>query len=758
MSEDRHNPKDSDARFRRPGRVALAFSALYLLAGTVSMLSYFRMTAAVKDLNKVVAIAVSAREIEQATRGIDHVVLGCVMDESGRSRADLDARWQRIDVELEGLQNMIVSRQGQTALLSLRRLTATLREKVAFVLSLAHRDQGNRFSKDFEDIAQLSRYIASESDKIIDADLERFAEVQTTIRSRATQTAFVVIVSVVVVLVLSMVGQAVAFSGRIREMRENHAQQGRLLDALAAKGRDLEGQVEERTRAEAALRQSEAHVTSLLNSIHDAVVATDQQGHLTLVNPVARAWLGHDAGIAVGTAVENILSFRDSAPEPGTAEMVRQVLDSGTPYVSTSPLHLIRPNQPDLPVSASISSIRSPAGQPVGCVIVLRDVSQALAIQERTQHAAKMEAIGQLAGGVAHDFNNLLTGINGNAELLQASLGPGSPEGELAAGIQKTGERAAELVRHLLGFARRGRIQVSMVSLHAIVEEVMTLLRHSVDKRIALVAKPEATKPWVKGDASQIQNALLNLGLNARDAMPEGGALTILTRDEAYAGGEGIVIEVRDTGQGMPPEVLRRIFEPFFTTKEQGKGTGLGLASVYGCVQSHGGDIQVESTVGRGSLFRIRLPVAEKPSAPTESTMGMAHRFSHKGLVMVVDDEEMVRSVQIRCLEKLGFAVIATGDVHQALAWATERAGKIDLVCLDLTMPGMSGAEVFRAIRAVDPKVPILLISGYTANPEVPSLLETGAARFLAKPFRLDDLANEIKVLLSQQSSNTQTA
>jgi CheY-like chemotaxis protein len=372
-------------------------------------------------------------------------------------------------------------------------------------------------------------------------------------------------------------------------------------------------------------------------------------------------------------------------------------------------------------------------------------------MQERTQHAAKMEAIGQLAGGVAHDFNNLLTGINGNAELLQASLGPNSPEAELALQIQKTGERAAELVRHLLGFARRGRIQMTTANLHTIIDEVMALLRHSVDKRIQLVTKLDATRSWIRCDPSQIQNALLNLGVNARDAMPDGGELAILTHDEPHGSGDGIAIEVRDSGQGIAPEILARIFEPFFTTKEQGKGTGLGLASVYGCVQSHGGDIQVESTVGRGSAFRIRLPVTEKPAAPSGPSTGQAPRFLHQGLAMVVDDEEMVRAVQTRCLQKLGFEVIATGDVHQALAWATEKTGKIDLVCLDLTMPGMSGAEVFRAIRAVDPRVPILLISGYTANPEVPSLLETGAARFLAKPFRLDELAGEIKLLVKQE-------
>jgi PAS domain S-box-containing protein len=728
--------------------LAIAFSVLLLVAGAISVHSFVRMTTAVGDLDSVVMVAASAREIEQAVHDIDHVALMCVIDESGRPRAELDARWRRVDEELARLHGTVKSREGQTAVLALDRLVLTLREKVAFVLSQTRQGEKARFSKDLREIAQIARFIAGECGKIIDDDLGSFSQVQATIRDRTTQTALVVIASVALVLLLGLLGQAVVFSARIREMRENQAQRDRLMDALAAKGRDLEGQVEERTRAEEALRQSEAQVASLLDSIRDAVVATDRRGNVTRVNPVAREWLGQTDRISAGVEVGEVLRLDGSLQAASTTDIVRAVLDTGEPYVSASPLTLLRPGRPDLPVSASVSSIRSESGESVGCVIVLRDVSEALAIQERTQHAAKMEAIGQLAGGVAHDFNNLLTGINGNAELLQTTLLPGSLEADLAARILQTGERAAELVRHLLGFARRGRVQTAMVNLHTIIEDVIALLRHSVDKRIKLVKTLAASKPWVQGDPSQIQNALLNLGLNARDAMPDGGELVMLTQNEPCGDADGIRIEVRDTGQGIPPELLGRIFEPFFTTKEPGKGTGLGLASVYGCVQSHNGDIQVESTLGRGSVFRIRLPIADHQGAAAEPSPEKPQRILRRGLALVVDDEEMVRSVQIRCLVRLGFEVIATGDVHQALAWVVERKGKIDLVCLDLTMPGMSGAELFRAIRDVDPKVPILLVSGYTASPEVPSLLQAGAARFLAKPFRFEQLAEEIKLLV----------
>jgi CheY-like chemotaxis protein len=361
-----------------------------------------------------------------------------------------------------------------------------------------------------------------------------------------------------------------------------------------------------------------------------------------------------------------------------------------------------------------------------------------------------MEAVGQLAGGVAHDFNNLLTGINGYAEMVLGGLDPGSPEADYARQIQQIGVRAAEMVRHLLGFARRGKVQIVAVNLHAIVDEVVALLQHSVDKRIDLRRDLAASTPWVTGDPTQLQNAILNLALNARDAMPEGGELVLATRNELFGGAEGVTIEVRDTGHGIPPEILDRIFEPFFTTKEQGKGTGLGLAAVYGCVQSHNGEIQVESGSGLGTVFRIRLAVTEQRSDVLKPHAVPVGAAGSRGPALVVDDEEIVRSVAARNLTKLGFDVLSTGDAHQALAWAAERIGKIELVLLDMTMPKMSGAELFRRLRAKDPRVRILLVSGYTSIPEVPVLLESGHARFLPKPFQLEDLAREINLLFAR--------
>jgi PAS domain S-box-containing protein len=709
---------------------------------------------AIEDLNDIVVVAASGQAIEEATHGIDHLALLGATEESSAPRVELDVRWRRMDGALKTLQGTVTSRRGQTALVSLERLVRSLRERVALVLSEANQGEKVRFTKDIEAITGITQYIATECSTLIRDDLSYFSQVQATIRNRTAETALIIIVSVVAVLVLSLVGQAVVFSARLREMRENQAQRDRLMEALAAKGQDLERQIEERTRAEEALRQSEAHIASLFDSLHDAVVATDRHGIITRVNPVARGWLGQadpgEAGVEARPDVGELLRLRGRDLPVETAEMVRSVLDHGAPYVSSTPLFLIRKDQSDLPVSASISAIRGQTGDLVGCVIVLRDVSQALAMQERTQHAAKMEAVGQLAGGVAHDFNNLLTGINGYAEMVLSGLDPGSPEADYTRQIQQIGGRAAEMVSHLLGFARRGKVQIVAVDLHAIIDEVVALLQHSVDKRIVLRRDLAAGNPWVTGDPTQLQNAILNLALNARDAMPDGGELVLATRSELFGGAEGITIEVRDTGHGIPPEIRDRIFEPFFTTKEQGKGTGLGLAAVYGCVQSHNGEVQVESSPGHGTLFRIHLAVTEQRSdvvQPHAVPMGEA---GPRGPALVVDDEEIVRSVVARNLTKLGFQVLSTGDPHQALAWTAERIGKLDLVLLDMTMPKMSGAELFHLIRAKDPRVRILLVSGYALNPEVPPLLESGRARFLPKPFQLEDLARELNLLFAR--------
>jgi CheY-like chemotaxis protein len=362
-----------------------------------------------------------------------------------------------------------------------------------------------------------------------------------------------------------------------------------------------------------------------------------------------------------------------------------------------------------------------------------------------------MGAIGQLAGGVAHDFNNQLTGILGYAELLAKRLA--EPEAKRSAErIAQAALRASDLTRQLLAFARKGKYLTVTVHVHELIHEVVGLLAHSIDKRIRIEERQGAAVDTVLGDPSQLQNALLNLALNARDAMPEGGELSFVTRIEEHEGddelpaGRYLAVVVADTGVGMSAEVQGHLFEPFFTTKEPGKGTGLGLAAVYGAVQSHGGAIAVDSAPGRGSAFTIRLPL--RRSASSMSLPVLAPAKTAEAHILVVDDEELVRSLLTEMLRGSGYRVTTCADGVEAVDLYRQSWQGIDLVILDMVMPRLGGAETFAALRAVSPSVRVLLSSGYSLGGEAQALLDQGVRGFVQKPFRAADLLRQIGEIL----------
>jgi len=369
-------------------------------------------------------------------------------------------------------------------------------------------------------------------------------------------------------------------------------------------------------------------------------------------------------------------------------------------------------------------------------------------------HSQKLEAVGQLAGGVAHDFNNLLMGISGNAELLQLDLEPGTLEAEYAENILTASFRAADLTRQLLDFSRKGKLRTLNVDLHLIVEEVVTLVERSVDKRIELLQQLEATHSLVVGDPSQLQSVILNLALNSRDAMPDGGTLTFSTRnlsiDQSYnlesfenlVPGRYLEISVSDTGVGMDEDLKNKIFEPFFTTKEQGKGSGLGLASVYGCVIDHNGMVDVYSEPGQGSAFKVLLPVAT--SEETEVSPNTQSLIQGQGHILVVDDDDSILQFSRDALTRMGYLVSLCSNGIDAVELFSERHTKIDLVILDQVMPKMSGEETFYRLKEIDPNVRVVLASGFAHNATVEGLIKNGVLGFLPKPFHIDDMAREI--------------
>ncbi|MHC4562602.1 MAG: hybrid sensor histidine kinase/response regulator [Planctomycetota bacterium] len=393
-------------------------------------------------------------------------------------------------------------------------------------------------------------------------------------------------------------------------------------------------------------------------------------------------------------------------------------------------------------------------GQVIGVASFVMDVTDHVKLEAQLRHAQKMDAIGQLAGGVAHDFNNLLAAIMGNAELLEMTLPSESSEVGYAKEIVTASSRAAELTKQLLAFSRKGLMRTANVDMHSIITEVVALLDRSIDKRIKIVQRLEASPAVVSGDLTQLHSAILNLAVNARDAMPEGGELTLSTRsallDESYCAehGEGILpghyveIAVTDTGVGMEDDVQSHVFEPFFTTKEQGAGTGLGLASVYGCVKNHEGTIRVYSEPGRGSTFKVLLPLS--PEASTDAAVDRQAPIRGHGHILVVDDEETVRRFTHRALTHLGYRVSCCSDGDEAVEFFRETHGEIDLVILDLIMPKLSGDEVFNLLKAIDPDVRVLIASGFTRNGTADALIDNGALGFLNKPYRIDELSRKV--------------
>jgi len=377
--------------------------------------------------------------------------------------------------------------------------------------------------------------------------------------------------------------------------------------------------------------------------------------------------------------------------------------------------------------------------------------------EEMLRHSQKMEAVGRLAGGVAHDFNNLLTAIIGYAELLRQRFAHDPVARQPADLIHQAGEQAAGLTRQLLAFSRKQLLQPKIIDLNRIVTNLHRLLQRIIGEHIEIRTQTDATSPCVKADPGQIEQVIVNLGVNARDAMPRGGHLTIRTRnitltDEALSSelvpGNYVALEVTDTGEGMDAETRARIFEPFFTTKGPGKGTGLGLATVYGIVrQSHGG-IVVESERGRGSTFRILLPREDGPVEVAEAAPILMPHGAGAERILVVEDEEIVRELVCEILRGHGYEVLATDRGTEAVRLVKEVRGKIDLLISDVVMPEMNGADVARCVNELAPSARVLFVSGYSENDMADQGLEALAFQVLQKPFTPATLARKVREVL----------
>jgi two-component system cell cycle sensor histidine kinase/response regulator CckA len=384
--------------------------------------------------------------------------------------------------------------------------------------------------------------------------------------------------------------------------------------------------------------------------------------------------------------------------------------------------------------------------QPDRVLVHINDTTERIGLEAQLRQAQKMEAVGQLAGGVAHDFNNLLTVIGAHSAFLLETLDASDPQREDAEAIQQASVRAAGLTRQLLAFSRKQILKPQVIDLNATVADTHQMLRRLLGEDIDIVTSFAAGLPRAVADPGQMEQVLVNLAVNARDAMPDGGRLTITTRvtsvPDADSGarlivppGAYVTLAVRDTGAGMSEEVQARLFEPFFTTKAPGKGTGLGLATVYGIVKQSSGYITVSSTIGEGTTFEVMLPAVSADEAHEQ--LQEAERAVARGIetVLLVEDEPAIRAAAKRMLQRLGYVVLEAVNGDAAISLSAAFDAPIHLVVSDAVMPGMGGAETVRQLQAHRPSLKALMISGYTDDEIVRRGIVTSSVRFVQKPF-----------------------
>jgi two-component system, cell cycle sensor histidine kinase and response regulator CckA len=526
--------------------------------------------------------------------------------------------------------------------------------------------------------------------------------------------------------------------------------------------------VSERRQAEAELRRSEERYRLIAEYATDVIFTTDLQLRITFISPAVRRLIGYAPEELEGRTFVEFMTPESArtALKVFQEEIKMDGAEGVDPYRSrTLEIEYKLRGGGTVWTEIRCSFIRDADGRPIGIHGVERDISERrLAEEERNRLEAqllqsqKLESLGTLAGGIAHDFNNLLGGILGYAELIKLEAKPGDSVHESAEVIETAATRARELTRQLLGFARKGKHQNTAVSLDGTIQEVVGLLGRTLNKNIRIEQVLHARDASVLGDPAQIHQVLLNLAVNASDAMPDGGMLRFETGvcagdrlrvSHPDAGAHDYVsVSVSDSGSGISTEIRDRIFEPFFTTKAQGKGTGMGLAMVYGIVKNHGGFIDVESEPGKGTRFSLYLPVGGEPAVRGPKSTAHSGAMG-RGRILIVDDEDVVRSMVSRMLERLGYSVTAVSDGRAAVDYYTSHHDGIDLVLLDMIMPGVSGRECFHAMKAINPSVRVVLTTGYGQDSAAQQIIDEGALGFLQKPYQSSQLFEAVSRALS---------
>jgi PAS domain S-box-containing protein len=506
--------------------------------------------------------------------------------------------------------------------------------------------------------------------------------------------------------------------------------------------------------ARARLAQAHHRLIAAIEQAAEGVVITDTQGLVLYINPAFESITGRHRAETVG---QTSLAFAGGRPDATLLEQAWVALRSGKVWQG----RFLRRTKEGAPmgVAATATPVRGESGAIVSYVAVIRDITRELQLEEQYQQAQKMEVVGRLTAGIAHDFNNLLTAINGFTELMQLELPPDDPLQETTDKILSSGRRAADLVRQLLAFSRKQIMEPLVLDLNKIVGDMDKMLRRIIGEHIDLRVHFTSDLWLVKVDPAQITQVIVNLAVNARDAMPNGGHLTVETAnivlnedDVAHyleiLPGRYVLLAISDDGVGMSEDVKAHLFEPFFTTKEVGQGTGLGLATVFGIVKQSGGHIRVYSEEGRGTTFKIYLPLAEETPAdlPGGEEAGALPRGTE--MVLLVEDDLTVRDLVNRLLTQHGYVVLMASSGVEALRLARRHSGEIRLLLTDVVMPGLSGSALAEQLTEIQPVMKVLYMSGYTNDAIVHhGVLEPGIS-FLQKPFGPADLLRKVRSVL----------
>ena len=522
---------------------------------------------------------------------------------------------------------------------------------------------------------------------------------------------------------------------------------------------------DEKTRAQLIeeLQECESKYRLLAENISDVIWTTDLEGSITFITPSSENLYGYSSEEMLGMPLEETLS-------PQSVPIVKKMIGDALADYKGAVLITIdtrHKNGQMVPVEIIADFLWDENGIPTGITGVSRDISKRKLLEKQLIEAQKMESVGRLAGGVAHDFNNLLTVILSCAEVVAAGMREDDPIMEDIRDIRKAGKRAASLTRQLLAFSRRQMIQPQIMDLNELIADLERMLRRLIGADIDMPFTPTPGLWKVEADPGQIEQIIVNITINARDAMPDGGRLTIETAnvelDEEYVDyrsmvtpGEYVMIAITDTGCGMDAETMKNVFEPFFTTKETGKGTGLGLSVAYGIVKQHKGNIWVYSEPEKGTVFKIYLPRCLKKSGQEYRSRAPIKIAELRGseTVLAVDDDDTILRAVVRMLKQHGYNMLQAANGEEAKVVADEYEGPIHLLLTDVVMPGMSGRETAESVLVGRSEMNLLFMSGYTGNAIAHHGVLDPEVNFISKPFSSDDLARKVRMVLDESREN----